>query len=104
MRLAVRQAAGHRIADSGGELRVNDVEVDRDVEERPATDPLERLLDHGLNPASVEVADRVDREAELANERPLTGVERAHADEGNLGRINRRDAQAVRGELGAAQD
>src|SRR4029453_10855421 len=68
MHFAVGEAAAHRVADSGRDLGIDDVQIHGDVDERPADDALERLSDHRLHSTPVEVADRVDGDAELSNE------------------------------------
>ena len=95
MRLPVREAAAHRIAHAGSELGIDDVHVDRDVDERPARDALEGLGDDRLHPAPIEIADRVDRDAKLLDERLLTRVERAHADERDSLRLHRRQSKPI---------
>jgi hypothetical protein len=101
MHLPEREPATHRIAHSRSDLGIDDIHVDGDVDERPARNPLERLDDHRLHPAPVEIADRVNHDAELPDECPLPGVERAHADESDSFRLHRRQAKPVAREAAA---
>src|SRR5215210_715717 len=50
VRLAVREAAADRRTDARRDVGIDEVEVDRDMDERRARHPLERLAQHGLDP------------------------------------------------------
>ena len=91
MRLAVREPAAHGIPHAGRDFGVDDVEVDRDVNERAAPDALERLRDHRLHAAPVEVADRVHSDPELADERLLARIQRTDTNHRHALRIDGRE-------------
>ena len=82
VRLAVGEPAADRRSHARRHVGVDDVHVERDVHERRALDPLQRLADGRLDAAPVELAHRVDADAALPHEGPLALVERAHADRG----------------------
>ena len=90
MRLPIGKAATNRRADAGRDVGVDEVEVDGHMDERRARNPLECLAEHGLHAAAVDVRDRVDREAAFLDEVALAWIEAAHADDGDVFRIDRR--------------
>ena len=89
MRLAVREAAAHRRAHSRCVVGVDDVQVEREVEERGAGRVRDGLPHAGLDPDPIDLAHREDLRVERAQELPLPVVERADADERELPRLDR---------------
>ena len=79
--LAVGEAAAHGGADAGGDLRVDRVEVDADVQERRPVQERQRLAKRALDAVPVDLAHREDPEVEVADQLALAVVERADADE-----------------------
>ena len=98
VRLAVGEPAGHGRADTGRDLGVERVEVERDVDEARARDAVERLPHRVLDPDPVDVAHREDADVGLAQERALGRVERADPDEGDARRVDGGQREPVVGE------
>src|SRR5262249_1132244 len=88
MRLAVGEPARNGSADTGRDHRVDDVEIEADVDERRSGEERERVAHRPLEAASVDVAHRVDADVELTDQLTLAVVERADADE--CGALDRR--------------
>ena len=90
MRLAVGEPAADGRPDTRRDLRVERVEVERDVDEARARDAVERLLQRALDADPVDLAHREHADARLAQEVLLGGVERADADERDARRVDGR--------------
>ena len=90
MRLAIGQPAADGGADAGGDVGIDDVEIEAHVDEAGAGDVCERLPHRLLDPEPVEVAHREDERAQLAEQHALRLVERANPDERDASRIDGR--------------
>ena len=88
VRLAIRETAAHRRADARRDLRVERVEVERDVDEVRAGNAVERLPHRALDADPVDLAHREDADARVAQEPALAVVELPHAEERNSLRID----------------
>jgi hypothetical protein len=83
--LAVGDPAAHWRTDARGLLGVDDVHVERDVQERAAGGQPDRLLDDRADPAAVDVVHREDVHAQVAQAQLLALVHAADADEDRAG-------------------
>src|SRR2546426_10357359 len=83
MSLAVREPTPDRGADTRGDVRIERVHVQADMDEAGASDMRKRLAHCPLHPEPVDVAHREHLRVELAEQRALALVQRADADEGD---------------------
>ena len=95
VRLAIGQAAAHRRSHTRCDIRVEDVHVERDVDEPGARDPVERLPYRALDPDAVDLAHREDAHSCLSEQPALAVVEQAGADERDPLRVDRRQRPGV---------
>ena len=88
--LAVGETTANRRAHAGRDLGVENVHVERDVDESRTRDPVERLAHRPLDPDAVDLAHREDANAGLAQQPPLAVVGVPRPDERDPLRIHRR--------------
>jgi hypothetical protein len=93
VRLAQRDAAGDRCADTGGGRGIAAVEVEREVEAGGAVvRDLERLLHHAVDAEHVDLAHREGADAALPHEFRLAGVHVADPDQHRVRDVDHRGA------------
>ncbi|MFT3772177.1 MAG: hypothetical protein QM820_42780 [Minicystis sp.] len=93
--LAVADAAGHRRADAGREVGVQEIRVEREVESGGAArgDP-DGLSHHGRHPHLVDLAHGEGAHPELAQDAAFTRIEIASADQHGVSRVYDRNPLA----------
>src|SRR5215211_1119015 len=101
MRFSVREPAANGRADTRRDVRIDDVEIQGDVDERSGRDPLERLAQDRLDASTVDVRDRVYGEARVLHDGALAGVEAANADQRDAVGVEGRERPPVALEAGA---
>src|SRR5439155_12088270 len=92
--LTVRETTANRRADAGGDVGIECVHVQADVDETRAGDMRERFAHGALHPEPVDIAHREHHRVELAQERAFPLVQRPDADQRGPARIERRQTPA----------
>src|SRR5687768_2765014 len=84
MRFAVRQPAAYGSTHSRRDVRIEEVEIDRDVDEPRARDSLQRLAQHRFDAPSIHIRDRVDGNPGLFDGGSLSWIEATNPDQGGV--------------------
>ena len=102
--LAVGEAATHGRAHTGRDIRIENVHVERDMDEAGPRDPVERLAHCAFDPDPVDLAHREHAHAGVAQQPPLAVVEETCPDERDSLGIHRRERPDVALESLARRD
>src|SRR5439155_7776628 len=95
VRLSVREATPDGRPDAGGDLRIDGVEIEAEVNEAGPGEMRERLANRPFEADPVDVAHRVHARIELVQPLPLPLVDRADADKRDALDLGKRPAVAL---------